>query len=71
MRGEWEAAVGFYFGLVGERWDEEWLVTAVVPSDDKRNVSAVVDEVAVAVRNPDSADSSPPSRLPRRDVKEA
>ena len=21
MRGEWEAAVEFYFGLVGERWD--------------------------------------------------
>ena len=71
MRGEWEAAVEFYFGLVGERWDEEWLVTAVVPADDKRSVSAVVDEVAVAVRNSDSADSSPPSRLLRRDVKEA
>ena len=71
MRGEWEAAVEFYFGLVGERWDEEWLVTAVVPADDKRHVSAVVDEVAVPSDNRDSGDASSRSRLPRRDVKEA
>ena len=30
VRGELEAAVEVYFGLVGERWDEEWLVTGVV-----------------------------------------
>lgn len=29
-RGELEAAVELYFGLVGERWDKEWLVTTVV-----------------------------------------
>jgi len=29
-RGEPEAAVELYFGLVGERWDDEWLVTDVV-----------------------------------------
>ena len=71
MRGEWEAAVEFYFGLVGERWDEEWLVTAVVPADDRRNVSAVIDEVAVPARIQDNVDAPARSRLARRDVKEA
>ena len=71
MRGEWEAAVEFYFGLVGERWDEEWLVTAVVPADDRRNVSAVIDEVAVPARTSDNVEQPTRSRLPRRDVKEA
>ena len=71
LRGECEAAVEFYFGLVGERWDEEWLVTAVVPADDSRNVSAVVDEVAIPARSGDSVDLPTRSRLPRRDVKEA
>lgn len=46
-RGESEAAVELYFGLVGERWDEEWLVTAVVTTDDLREVAAVVGEVAL------------------------
>src|SRR5215217_6780595 len=36
-RGEWEAAVELYFGLVGRRWDKEWLVTAVVPANKRRN----------------------------------
>ena len=45
-RGEWEAAVELYFGLVGKRWDKEWLVTAVVPSGDKRDTVAVLGEVA-------------------------
>src|SRR5258705_4442511 len=26
VRGEWEAAIELYFGLVGKRWDKEWLV---------------------------------------------
>src|SRR5687767_11611160 len=30
LRGEWEAAVELYFGLVGKRWDKEWLVTTAV-----------------------------------------
>jgi hypothetical protein len=46
-RGEWEAAVELYFGLVGKRWDKEWLVTAVVPSNKRRDAVAVVGEVAV------------------------
>jgi hypothetical protein len=47
LRRELEAAVELYFGLVGERWDEEWLVTAVVgPSADGR-IAAVVGEVAL------------------------
>lgn len=46
-RGEWEAAVELYFGLVGKRWDKEWLVTAVVPLDAQRDAVAVLGEVAV------------------------
>ena len=46
-RGESEAAVELYFGLVGTRWDKEWLVTAVVPSGDKRDTVAVLGEVAL------------------------
>src|SRR3954471_17822791 len=46
-RGEWEAAVELYFGLVGRRWDKEWLVTAVVPTNKRRDAVAVVGEVAV------------------------
>jgi hypothetical protein len=46
-RGEWEAAVELYFGLVGRRWDKEWLITAVVPASTRRDVVAVVGEVAV------------------------
>jgi hypothetical protein len=46
-RGEWEAAVELYFGLVGRRWDKEGLVTAVVPANNRRNAVAVVGEVAV------------------------
>lgn len=48
-RGETEAAIETYFGLVGSRWDEEWLVTARVPatsdpaSDVAASVGAVVD----------------------------
>ena len=71
MRGEWEAAVEFYFGLVGERWDEEWLVTAVVSADDRRHVSAVVDEVALPNDARAARDLPARSRLSRRDVKEA
>ena len=33
LRGEWEAAVELYFGLVGKRWDKEWLVTTVAGGD--------------------------------------
>jgi hypothetical protein len=34
-RGELEAAVEVYFGRVGERWEQEWLVTtAIVVTDD-------------------------------------
>lgn len=47
-RGELEAAVELYFGLVGLRWDKEWLVTAAVPADDPRGVLAVLGEVAPA-----------------------
>jgi hypothetical protein len=47
VRRELEAAVELYFGLVGERWDEEWLVTAVVDRDSF-GAAAVVGEVALA-----------------------
>ena len=46
-RGESEAAVELYFALVGKRWDKEWLVTAVVSRDDRRDVVAVLGEVAL------------------------
>lgn len=45
-RGEPEAAVELYFGVVGKRWDKEWLVTAVVASNDPRNAAAELGEVA-------------------------
>ena len=45
-RGELEAAVEVYFGTVGERWDEEWLVTAALPRDHLWDVGAEVDAVA-------------------------
>jgi hypothetical protein len=45
-RGEPEAAVEVYFGLVGERWDKEWLVTAAVPSEDSGGMTALVGAVA-------------------------
>jgi hypothetical protein len=46
-RGEWEAAVELYFGLVGKRWDKEWLVTAAVSTSDRRDVVAVLGEIAL------------------------
>lgn len=53
-RGEWEAAIELYFGLVGKRWDKEWLVTAVATTDGQRNVAGVLGEVVVpeALRAP-------------------
>jgi len=46
-RGEWEAAIELYFGLVGKRWDKEWLVTAVATTDGRRSVAGVLGEVVV------------------------
>lgn len=46
-RGEWEAAIELYFGLVGKRWDKEWLVTAVTTTDGRRAVAGVLGEVIV------------------------
>ena len=46
-RGEWEAAIELYFGLVGKRWDKEWLVTAVATTDGQSNVAGVLGEVVV------------------------
>jgi hypothetical protein len=46
-RRELEAAVELYFGLVGQRWDEEWLVTAVVNPAADAQIAAVVGEVAL------------------------
>jgi len=53
-RGEWEAAIELYFGLVGKRWDKEWLVTAVATTDGRRGVAGVLGEVVVpeALREP-------------------
>ncbi len=46
-RGEWEAAIELYFGLVGKRWDKEWLVTAAATTDGRRDVAGVLGEVVV------------------------
>jgi hypothetical protein len=46
-RGEWEAAIELYFGLVGKRWDKEWLITAVATTDSRRGVAGVLGEVVV------------------------
>ena len=54
-RGEWEAAIELYFGLVGKRWDKEWLVTAVATMDGRRNVAGVLGEVVVPEALRDSA----------------
>jgi hypothetical protein len=53
-RGEWEASIELYFGLVGKRWDKEWLVTAVTTTDGRRQVAGVLGEVVVpeALRDP-------------------
>ena len=45
-RGELEVAVEAYFRLVGERWEEEWLVTAALASDVRCDVGAALDAVA-------------------------
>ena len=41
FRGELEATVELYFGLVGERWDDEWLVTDVVETGWSQAASLV------------------------------
>jgi len=49
-RGEWEAAIELYFGLVGKRWDKEWLVTTVTTvstTGDRPNIAGVLGEVVV------------------------
>jgi len=63
-RGEWEAAIELYFGLVGKRWDKGWLVTAVAATDGRRSVAGVLGEVVVpeALR-----ESSPERDLPERE----
>jgi hypothetical protein len=48
-RGELEGAVEVYFGLVGERWDKEWLVTTVTTAESRRDVSARLGAVAVGL----------------------
>ena len=64
-RGEWEAAIELYFGLVGKRWDKEWLVTAVVATDGRRDVAGVLGEVVVteALRHRTAPSARPTARL--------
>lgn len=45
-RGELEAAVEAYFGRVGQRWGEEWLVTAAVPTDGRAETLVSVGAIA-------------------------
>ncbi len=44
-RGELEAAIELYFGLVGDRWDEEWLVTSLVEVSGLPDVTAMLGTV--------------------------
>jgi hypothetical protein len=46
-REELEGAVEVYFGLVGARWDKEWLVTTACTAADCPPISARVGAVAV------------------------
>ena len=64
-RGEWEAAIELYFGLVGKRWDKEWLVTAVATTDGRREVAGVLGEVVVpeALRHRTAPSARPTARL--------
>ena len=70
-RGEWEASIELYFGLVGKRWDKEWLVTAVTTTDGRRNVAGVLGEVVVpealrdSARERDPGDQEPEIALAR------
>jgi hypothetical protein len=71
-RGEWEAAIELYFGLVGKRWDKEWLVTAAAATaDGRRDVAGVLGEVVVpealraADRKSDTGDREPGITLAR------
>jgi hypothetical protein len=45
-RGELEGAIEVYFGLVGERWDEEWLVTTALANHSWWDVAASLAAVA-------------------------
>ena len=47
-RGELEAAIEVYFGLVGSRWDEEWLFTARIDVPGSRHAVAAIDRVVPA-----------------------
>ena len=70
-RGEWEASIELYFGLVGKRWDKEWLVTAITTTDGRCQVAGVVGEVVVpealrdSTRERDALDSDPGIPLAR------
>jgi hypothetical protein len=68
-RGEWEAAIELYFGLVGKRWDKEWLVTAVTTADGRPSCAGVLGEVVVpeALRDADRNQISRPAELQSED----
>jgi hypothetical protein len=58
-RGAFEAAVELYFGLVGARWDEEWLVTDVVCLGELR-ISDVMGNAINQADELDPDDAAPP-----------
>jgi hypothetical protein len=47
-----EKAVELYFALVGSRWDEEWLVTAVLNPPEPRATSATTGAIVTASQPP-------------------
>ena len=56
---ELEEAVLHYFARVGERWDAEWLVTAVVDAAAPRGVDAVLSRGVEAMLGGGSARAQP------------
>jgi hypothetical protein len=71
-RGESEAAIELYFGLVGKRWDKEWLVTTVTTTNGRPNVAGVLGEVVVpeALRDKPADRDGRDRELPEADVAE-
>lgn len=63
--GKTEAAIETYFGLVGSRWDEEWLVTARVPATSD-SANDVVASFGAVIDAPDKerTESNRPTSIP-------
>ena len=59
VRGQLEAAVELYFGLVARRRDEEWLVTSVLVPGDEPDVATALGAVARPTNSTSGLDGEP------------